>query len=119
MSNGDVQLIIQRLDRVEGGLTELRTDVAELKTDVAELKTDVAELKTDVAELKGGQAKLKTELSDVREKVIENGYRRDELLNEVRAAVRHELRTGIREEIQTALSGAMIVNAQLVLSRTV
>ena len=95
MSNGDV--LIQRLDRVEGGLAELKTDVAELRTDMTELQT--------------GQ-------SDLREKVIENGYRKDELLNEVRAAVRHELRTGIREEVQTALSGAMIVNAKLVLGRT-
>ena len=61
MSNGDV--LIQRLDRVEGGLAELKTDVAELRTDMTELQT--------------GQ-------SDLREKVIENGYRKDELLNEVR-----------------------------------
>ena len=77
--------IYERLDRIEGDVVELKTEVVELKadvaelkeraarleTDVAELKTYVAELKTDVAELKMDVAELKTDLAELKTDVAE------------------------------------------------
>ena len=82
VSSRVITTTVERLDRVDSDLTELKAaqvrleanvqeireiqarmenDIAELKTDVAELKTDVAELKTDMAEVKADVVELKTE----------------------------------------------------------
>ena len=50
----------------------LKTDVAGLKTDVAGLKTDVAGLKTDFAVLKTDFKGFRSELSDVKQLVIQH-----------------------------------------------
>ena len=86
VSSRVIATTVERLDRVESDLAELKTaqvrleasvqairetqvrmenDIAELKTDVAELKTDVAELKTDVAELKTEQATTNRRLNRI------------------------------------------------------
>lgn len=59
--------IYERLDRIEGDVAELKTDVAELKERTARLETDVAELKTDVAELKETTARLETDVAELKE----------------------------------------------------
>ena len=86
VSSRVITTTVERLDRVESDLAELRAaqarleasvqeirevqarmenDVAELKTDVAELKTDVVELKTDVVELKTEQATTNRRLNRI------------------------------------------------------
>ncbi|ADB40481.1 hypothetical protein [Spirosoma linguale] len=78
-----VEVVIQRLNRLElkvdrleertnqiaDDVATLKTDVATLKTDVADLKTDVATLKTDVADLKEGQARLETQQNKIQQDV--------------------------------------------------
>ena len=46
------QLLLQRVDSLEGDMAEVKSDLAEVKSDVAGLKTDVAGLKSDFAEVK-------------------------------------------------------------------
>lgn len=67
----DTELILSRLDVMQGEIGMLRTDMSEMKSDIAELKTDVAELKTDVAGLKTDVAKLKTDMVDVKSDIVD------------------------------------------------
>lgn len=62
----DTELILSRLDVMQGEISMLRTDMSEMKSDIAELKTDVAELKTDVAELKSDMVNVKSDIVDLR-----------------------------------------------------
>lgn len=59
----DTELILSRLDSMQGEISLMRTDISDMKADIAELKTDVAELKTDVAVLKADVEGLKTEVT--------------------------------------------------------
>ena len=79
---------VERLDRVESDLAELKAsqarleasvqeireiqarmegDIAELKADVAELKGGMVEVKADVAELKGGMVEVKADVAELKD----------------------------------------------------
>lgn len=60
---------IEKLNKLDSDVGELKTDVAELKTDVTVLKKDVAELKTDVTVLKKDVAELKTDVTVLKKDV--------------------------------------------------
>lgn len=62
----DTELILSRLDVMQGEISMLRTDMSEMKSDIAELKTDVAELKSDMVNVKSDIVDLRTEMSDMR-----------------------------------------------------
>jgi septal ring factor EnvC (AmiA/AmiB activator) len=84
-----------RLDRVELGLADVRTELAEVKTDVASLKTDVASLKTDVASLKTDVASLKTDVASLKTDV--GGLKND--IADLRVGQVH-LRTELTAQIE-------------------
>ena len=79
VSSRVIATTVERLDRVESDLAELKTAQVRLEAsvqairetqvrmenDIAELKTDVAELKTDVAELKTEQATTNRRLNRI------------------------------------------------------
>ena len=86
VSSRVITTTVERLDRVESDLAELKSaqirleasvqairetqvrmenDIVELKTDVAELKTDMTEVKADVVELKAGQATTNRRLNRI------------------------------------------------------
>ncbi|GAB3961028.1 hypothetical protein GCM10028805_59820 [Spirosoma harenae] len=90
-----VEVVIQRLNRLEVkvDLLEERTnqianDVAGLKTDVAVLKEDVAGLKTDVAVLKEDVSGLKTDVADLKAGQARMEARQDEMQQDVKAIFR-------------------------------
>ncbi|MYJ48245.1 MAG: hypothetical protein F4070_11500 [Acidimicrobiales bacterium] len=56
----------ERLDRVDGDVAGLKTDMFEVKGDVAQLKTDMIEVKGNVAHLTEDVTLLKTDLTQVK-----------------------------------------------------
>ena len=64
-----VEIIIQRLNRLEVKVDLLEERTNQIANDVAGLKTDVAGLKTDVADLKAGQARLEARQDEMQQDV--------------------------------------------------
>ena len=62
-----VQEIREIQARMEGDIAELKGDMAGVKADVAELKGGMAEVKADVAELKGGMAEVKADVAELKD----------------------------------------------------
>jgi chromosome segregation ATPase len=62
-----VQEIREIQARMEGDIAELKGDMAGVKADVAELKGDMAEVKADVAELKGGMVEVKADVAELKD----------------------------------------------------
>ena len=60
-----VQDMRESLARMEARQDRMENDIAELKTDVAELKTDMVEVKSDIAELKTEQATTNRRLNRI------------------------------------------------------
>ena len=79
--------IIQRLDRIEGDVSVLKTDVSGLKEDVSVLKTDVSGLKEDVSGLKEDVSGLKEDVRDLKMRTsrLEEGQR------DIRLTIENEL----------------------------
>ena len=78
--------------RMETRQDRMENDIAELKTDMTEVKADVAELKTDMTEVKADVAELKTDMTEVKADVAE--LKTD--MTEVKADVA-ELKTDMTE----------------------
>ena len=65
---------VERLDRVESDLAELKASQARLEASVQEIREiqarmegDIAELKADVAELKGGMVEVKADVAELKD----------------------------------------------------
>ena len=76
MENQKMDLILQKLGGIEGGLASVREDVRSLqgdmqtlKGDVKTLKEDVQTLKEDVQTLKGDVQKLKEDVKKLKDRV--------------------------------------------------
>ena len=67
--NQKMDLILQKLGGIEGGLASVGEDVRSLQGDVQELKGDVRTLKGDVQELKGDVQTLKGDVQTLKEDV--------------------------------------------------
>ena len=63
ISGATASQILAELQKMNGELAALKSDVATLKTDMAEVKADVATLKTDMAVVKADVAELKTDFA--------------------------------------------------------
>ncbi len=66
-----VQEIREIQARMEGDIAELKGDMAGVKADVAELKGDMAEVKADVAELKGDMVEVKADVAELKGGMVE------------------------------------------------
>ena len=66
MENQKMDLILQKLGGIEGGLASVREDVRSLQGDVQTLKGDVQTLKGDVQTLKGDVQTLKEDVQTLK-----------------------------------------------------
>ena len=66
-----VQEIREIQARMEGDIAELKGDMAGVKADVAELKGDMVEVKADVAELKGDMVEVKADVAELKDGMVE------------------------------------------------
>ena len=69
-----IEMVVERLDRLESDVTELKEGQAKLEEGQSRLESDVAELKegqsrleSDVAELKEGQSRLESDVAELKE----------------------------------------------------
>lgn len=69
MENQKMDLILQKLGGIEGGLASVGEDVRSLQGDVQTLKGDVQTLKEDVQTLKGDVQTLKEDVQMLKDRV--------------------------------------------------
>ena len=69
MENQKMDLILQKLGGIEGGLASVGEDVRLLQGDVQSLKEDVQTLKEDVQTLKGDVKTLKEDVQTLKDRV--------------------------------------------------
>ena len=69
MENQKMDLILQKLGGIEGGLASVREDVRSLQGDMQTLKGDVKTLKEDVQTLKGDVQTLKEDVQMLKDRV--------------------------------------------------
>ncbi len=107
MENQKMDLILQKLGGIEGGLASVREDVRSLQGDMQTLKGDVKTLKEDVQTLKEDVQTLKDRVTNI-EITLENETNRniqliaeghlnlarklDEALKELQPNIMHHLR---------------------------
>lgn len=69
MNDEAVNLILSKLDVMQGDINILKSDVSGLKHDVSGLKSDVSELKQDVSELKQNVSNLNEEVCVIKQRL--------------------------------------------------
>ncbi len=85
MSTEFEKLVIEKLERLDSGIKELKEDVTILKTEVAELKEDVTILKTEVAGLKKNVDKLNKQVKELTDDTL---ILKDEVFNTVKPTLK-------------------------------
>ena len=88
-----------RMDAMQKGISNLKSDVSTLKSDVSTLKSDVSTLKSDVSTLKSDVSTLKSDVSTLKSDVS--------ILKEGQARIDNNVTTiadelGILDKIKTA-----------------
>jgi chromosome segregation ATPase len=66
ITSGNVEFLLEKVNRIEDSQVEMKADIGTLKTKVSNLESDVAILKSDVAILKSDVAEIKSDMSDVK-----------------------------------------------------
>jgi chromosome segregation ATPase len=65
------QTVLERLDRVENSLAELKADMTIVKADVEMIKADMTIVKADVVTLKQTESELKKDLQEFKDAVLD------------------------------------------------
>ena len=97
MENQKMDLILQKLGGIEGGLASVREDVRSLQGDMQTLKGDVKTLKEDVQTLKEDVQTLKDRVTNI-EITLENETNRNiQLIAEVHLNLARKLDEALKE----------------------
>jgi septal ring factor EnvC (AmiA/AmiB activator) len=51
------KVVVDRLDGMQGDITEIRNDITEIRNDITEIREDITEIRNDMGQVKGGHAR--------------------------------------------------------------
>lgn len=69
MENEILLKILEKLETLEKGQTELRTDITTVKTEIVDMKSDIAGMKSDISGMKDDIATIKEDTNITRSAV--------------------------------------------------
>ena len=57
------KLVIQKLDTMQGDISDLKTDVSDMKEDISTLKSEMSDVKEDISTLKSEMSDMQNDIT--------------------------------------------------------